>query len=92
MKIDVFYWNLTKISSWRSNWQEVSISPGNGLVLNERQAIIWSNYRIQYYNDMVKYRIIYLRNNEMFISISSSEPRLNMKTVFPRYGDSHVED
>ena len=35
--------NFTKICSQGSDWQWVSIGSGNGLALNRRQAITWTN-------------------------------------------------
>ena len=35
--------NLTEICYQESNWQQASISSGNGLAPNRRQAIIWTN-------------------------------------------------
>ena len=32
-----------KICSQESNWQQTSIGSGNGLALNRRQAITWTN-------------------------------------------------
>ena len=35
--------NFPKICSQESNWQYASISSGDGLALNKRQAITWTN-------------------------------------------------
>ena len=35
--------NFTEISFQESNWQYASIGSGNGLVLNRRQAITWTD-------------------------------------------------
>ena len=43
MKIVVFDSNFTEMSSQGSNSQYASTGSDNGLVLNRRQAIIWSN-------------------------------------------------
>ena len=43
LKVLHFDSNLTEVCSSGSNWQQVSIGSGNGLVPNRRQAIIWTD-------------------------------------------------
>ena len=52
MEISVFYLNFNEMCSLRSIQQQACIGSDNGLVLNRRQAIIWTN------DDLV-YRRIY---------------------------------
>ena len=45
----ILYWNksfrfwFTELHFWGSNWPEVGIGSGDGLVLNRQQAITWIN-------------------------------------------------
>ena len=42
-RINMYDYNFTEVYSQGSNWQYFSIGLDNGLALNSRQAIIWTN-------------------------------------------------
>ena len=64
-----FKWYFIEMCSLWSNWQNVTISSDNGLVLNRRQAIIWTNEDLVYWRIYASLGLSELTHRDKFTVI-----------------------